>query len=189
MNTLIKRITSSSRASRSLNSTASQILSIYRSNLFVERTIDRIIFGPPSLSINFTDFNNGSDSETFEGEQEDEIVTEPSKAKQETESNTTKNEYSWITELLRDDATLRILSIYDRAKLSFVRNGVDLNPFELLAAQFYKNGQSIADGFRPLRMNSLLSFYQNNSLERFDLWTGKDQPGRQARLLKWDNQR
>src|SRR6218665_3192315 len=102
---MVKRVAAVPRISRSLNSTASQILSIYRSSLFLERSIDRIIFGPEKLSVNSGELPEFVD----EGiEREDEVTTSRTEnARQESASNGT-NEFGWVLDMLQDNATIRI---------------------------------------------------------------------------------
>lgn len=184
--------------SKGLNSTINQILRLYEANLFIERPIYRVIFGSSEGS---SEDNGGSP-----------VPTMPEMPLDGDDSTSASNNSIGLARLqtasegaksgISDRATLEILKLYDKTSQYFEKLGVDVNPYDLVAAQLNgKEGGSLnsklqdSEGSvqKKYRFNSMLAFFQNNSLQKFDLSTGKDMDEKKkqknGQLIRLNNER
>lgn len=196
---MTRRATSVKAISKGLNSTINQILRIYEANLFIERPVERIIFGPSGMG---ADRSNGplptmpevpidpGDGADFSGAGNDSLAL----ARLQMDGAASLGPGN--TAGIEDQATVEILKLYDKAATYFERLGVEINPYDLLAAQMGKKVVKVGKSARlqdpateqPYRFNSMMAFFQNNSLQKFDLFTGRES-NQNGKIIRWNNQK
>lgn len=184
--------------SKGLNSTINQMLRLYEANLFIERPISRVIFGPSGESV---DESGGPP-----------VPTMPEMPLDGDDSSSNNSiglarlqagPSDGLKSAIFDRATLEILKLYDKTSQYFEKLGVDVNPYDLIAAQLgggkeggglsSKLQDSEGNEIKKYRFNSMLAFFQNNSLQKFDLYTGKEveekKKQKNGQIIRLNNER
>jgi len=206
---MVRRASSVARLSKSLASSVNQILSLYEANLFIERPVRRVIFGPsaeddgedtsptvqpaqplPTMSSNGAEGSGGSGFEWTSSFEANETVSMMRIQESSTSSNVGP---------IRDKASREILKIYDRVQPYLTKLGVDVNPYELIAVQLKPPGEK-SDRLQArsqkqmdspdnnYQFNTMMAFFQNNSLQKFNLYTGKE-TNKNGKLIRWNSEK
>ncbi|XP_027202616.2 uncharacterized protein LOC113796527 isoform X1 [Dermatophagoides pteronyssinus] len=184
---LMKRGENVKKISNGLRNVIDEILNLYAMNIFVERPIWRIIFGPNYQSdhqqnnIDNGDGDQDINANMNELDENDETIDINNKNSTK-ESNTTNIEHTKYT---NDETVGKILTLYDKAEQYIKRLGVDIDPYDLLAG-IYRYENVVKSGPKLIklkekkmklsrneyRQNSVFSFFSNNSIEKYDIYTG-----------------
>ena len=234
------------RISSSLNTSINTMLGLYEANLFIDRSVRRIMFGPqddgggeaisfnsdsnesfssstqplPTISGDNISWISGTNSVDYDYNNSN--INESIKMNKETGRKRRNirniNDRRFIRskfELIRskdiisrviDEATLAILKEYDKVSQYLDRLGVDIDPYKLLAAQLYPTSkvattaQASSSSFESPKsdslnaessnqnyeFNSMMAFFQNNSLQKYDLYTGIG-TNLNGQIIRWNN--
>lgn len=184
------------------------MLRIYEANLFIERPIYRVIFGPVGTGGGGFEEDTGGAVPTMaemplEGD-EDSSSSNNSIGLARLQAAGGENSKNSFGGMITDRATLEILKLYDKTSQYFEKLGVDVNPYNLLTAQLGAIGGGVSTKLQEFeklskkqkyRFNSMLAFFQNNTLQKFDLFTGRkeesDKAGTQqnGKLIRLNNEK
>lgn len=156
------------------------ILLQYASNLLVERPVWRVIFGPEFRSEPPPLHTEDNEIESTEGESEE----QPINMQMKLDSNDSSFPYSVdsVERITDDPGVSQILRQFDRIKVYLDKLGVDVNPYDV----YYEYHRSRSLQYKTA--NSVLEFFKNNSLQKFDVLTGVE-TSRNGEIFRWNNQR
>lgn len=203
---MTRRASAVARISKSLNATINQILRLYEANLFIERTVERIIFGPSSGEKGgaggggvsplptMPEGTEGSGDAEFDKTMGNESIS----LARLSQGRSGSLQAGSTLEGIEDEATKEILKLYDKISPYLEKLGVDVSPYTLLAAQLGREvsqaqvspkSSRLQAANSEYRFNSMLAFFQNNSLQKFDLFTGKSDKSTNGQILRWNNQK
>ncbi|KAJ6215643.1 hypothetical protein RDWZM_010143 [Blomia tropicalis] len=210
---LIRRSRSVRSISNALTERINEILNIYQTNMFIERSIRRIIFGPTVNSDYLGDIDG--ENETLNDSELDRRPIVDDIDQNEVDENEITNEKIRSMHLqsdsidsfqfgpnnlmaVTDDATKQIMAIYDQIRPYLSKMGVRVDPYRLLATQFGYRYQQIVQNDswldplepsveRKFPFNSMISFFRNDSVQRFNLLTGKE-TNRNGEIVRYNEE-
>ena len=183
----MKKGESVKKISTGLRNVIDQILNLYAMNIFVERPIWRIIFGP---NFKFYDQygddeddddneqddvdNDDQDVETIMNERESDMtsltnakllsttttITTTANMTNKSINNNTSNVLH--TKFTDDETVVKILSLYDKAEPYIKRLGVDIDPYDLLKGVYrYEN-----DAKRGIKLIKMKENYETKKSKK-----------------------
>lgn len=186
--------------SSTLRQAIDTMINLYVANIFVERPIWRIMFGPKYLlnqwQRNFEDQKKNDAEEITLTKQYD----QPGNSQQFSSKKNfrIKNNISDDTMLI-DETVREILKIYDEIQPNLKRLGVDINPRKLIQNKYRyqysvdnrrldlveKNEQKQIE-LENYWQNSIWSLFVNNSVNAFDLYTGSG-TFKNGEIIRWNS--
>nr|XP_046919047.1 uncharacterized protein LOC124499209 [Dermatophagoides farinae] len=184
---IMKKGESVKKISTGLRNVIDQILNLYAMNIFVERPIWRIIFGP-----NFKFYDQYGDDEDDDDNEQDDVdnddqdvetimneresdMTSSINAKLLSTTTTTANMTNKSinnntsnvlhTKFTDDETVVKILSLYDKAEPYIKRLGVDIDPYDLLKGVYrYEN-----DAKRGIKLIKMKENYETKKSKKMKL--------------------
>lgn len=185
-----------SRISRSLNKVINEIMQLYVLNLFVERPVWRIIFGTRyrTADDSMEEEANSGNSEVDDGDRDSDNDMESEENDSDSinmqmQSETNQSTIYSVDQIAKitDDATvLAILKLYDQIKTYLDRLDVDVNPYDLLIMSKHRNTFNVKSKLQKYKVNSVMAFFQNNSIDKYDIYTGLD-TNQNSEIIRWNS--